>query len=129
MDRRLKKIRTFIEKEFSKDDFFIWDEKKWEAVEVFNQVNFAVDKGEFMVSFYSGLDPVTVGWYIRVLHSYGITEFVIMENIYPKFNDNGEFEDMLFGDEADQKFRKDIYEDMKKKIDFIKMIPTAGMKQ
>jgi len=118
-----------MEFEFDNPEMIVHDEKDWQALQFTWEVYFCIDKGELLVSFYSNINPALAGKYIDILHRYGLKGFSLSGNIYPKFNEKNEFEEMFFDDEADQKYHEDVYEDMKKKIDFIKMIPTAGMKQ
>ena len=123
------KIQKMMEFEFDKPEMIVYDEKDWQALQLPREVYFCIDKGELLVSFYSNINPSLAARHIDILHRHGLKDFYLSGNIYPNFNKKSEFQEMLFDDDADQKYYEDVYEDMKKKIDFMRMVPTAGTKQ
>ncbi len=128
MDKRLEKIKKIFEKEYPESDIFVWDEEDWQAFEVMNLVNFCIDKDELLISFYSDVNPSISAGIINMLHWNKMKDFYLSGTIYPNIK-NGEYVDMLFDEEADERYRQIIYEEIRDKIAFAQSAVTFGPKQ
>ena len=128
MDKRLEKIKKVFEKEYEEPDIFVWDEEKWQAFEVMHLVHFCIDEDNLLMSFYSDVNPSISAGIVNMLHWNKIKDFYISENVYPNIK-NGEYVDMLFDEEADERYRQTIYEEIRDKIVFAQSAITFGPKQ
>jgi hypothetical protein len=73
------------------------------------------DDQPICISFYSGCSPAFVAFLIQTLIYSDITDYEIMENIYPDINDDGNCDGLLFGNEANAKYEEMIYKKVRNK--------------
>lgn len=114
MDERLIQIKTIfeIELDMTEDDIFEFEDEKsgWATLELFQEVAFYIIGNRLAISFYSKAGPLFAAVTINTLHKYKIIDFDIYENMYPRFDQNGVFVEMLYGDDADQRYIQDLIE-------------------
>lgn len=121
---KMKKILEIFKKEVDGDDEGYWFNNN-ETFQMFDYMDFVsvtFDPPEknkkdtpICFSFYSGCPPTFAAFLIRALYKHDVTDFEVMENQYPCFDENGIFKEMLFGDEADKKYEEDIYKKVRNK--------------
>ena len=128
MDKRLEKIKIILEKEYETPDIFVWDSDELQALEMMHIVHFLIDSDELLISFYSDIGPFVAARIIQMLYNNKIKDFYLSGTIYPDIK-NGEYIDMLFDDEADERYLQTIYEKRRDAIDFAMRAITYGPKQ
>lgn len=128
MDKRLEKIKQIFEKEYEKPDIFVWDDEDSQALEVINLVHFCIDNNKLLISFYSDVNPSVSAGVVNMLFHNKVKDFYLSGTIYPDIK-NGEYVDMLFDEEADERYLQTIYEERKSAIDFAINAITYGPKQ
>jgi len=111
MNKKLKDIIDVFKKVDSDEkNYMIWDEQKIQAFEYDQSVHILAEDEDIIISFYSNCSPEYSANIIKKLYDEGIKDFCICENIYPDFDKEGEYKEMLFGDEADDRYIKEISE-------------------
>ncbi len=116
MDDRLTKIKELLIGSWDQDeeDFCVWEDKEYQAIEIPWYFNIALMGDNVIgVSFYSNVNPLASANLIKLLCDNNI-QFDIYENLYPLI-ERGEFEDMLFGEEADLRYKGELYKELKQK--------------
>ena len=119
MNKIMTKVFEIFKKEIEEDEkyYIITDEPKFQMFDYMDIVSIGAEDPEneecpIMVSFYSSCYPAFAGNIIRTLMENEVTDFDIMENLYLDFDENDICQGMLFGDEADQRYREDIYNEI-----------------
>ena len=127
MDKRLEKIKTILEKEYENPDIFVWDNDDFQALEMMHIVHFCIDNDKLLISFYSNISPFESAGIVLMLFNNKIN-FYLSGTIYPDVK-NGEYIDMLFNEEADERYLQEIYEKRRDAINFAMRAITYGPKQ
>jgi hypothetical protein len=122
---KMKKIIDIFKKEVDGEDDSYWFADTDNDFQMFDYMDLvsvsfdppAKNKKDTPVclTFYSGCPPTFASFLTRVLYKNGVTDFEVMENQYPCFDENGHFKDMLYGDEADDKYEEGIYKKVRNK--------------
>jgi hypothetical protein len=123
---KMKKVLDIFKKYIDSDESSYWyNDKNDDKFQIFDYMDFVsitfdpVSKNKkdnpVCFSFYSGCPPTFAAYLVRTLYKHGITDFEVLENQYPSFDENGVFKDMLFGDEADEKYEENIYKRVRNK--------------
>ena len=128
MDKRLEKIKTILEKEYENPDIFVWDNDDLQALEMMHIVHFCIDNDKLLISFYSNISPFESAGIVLMLFNNKIKDFYLSGTIYLDIK-NGEYIDMLFNEEADERYLQEIYEKRRDAINFAMRAITYGPKQ
>ena len=117
MELILDRIKAIFKKEFGfTEENYSELDGEIKAVVFYSIVVFVVEKGKLLISFYSGTEPFLVVQIIQCLYNNNIKEVEVMQNVYDDIKD-GEVVGMLFGEEADDRYYQEVYEEMKEKDD------------
>jgi hypothetical protein len=108
-EKLLEVIDLFdCEYDLGDDDLNVFENEDFCSVAYFGDIYFWMEGDTLALSFYSGTHPVAAAEYIRTLYEGGIDQFDIFENIHVVTKD-GEYVEMLFGDEADKRYELEKY--------------------
>lgn len=113
-----KKVLDIFKKEIDEDESNYCinvDDDKFQMFDYLDYANFTLDivddekNAPICISFYSGCPLAFAAYLTKVLIKNGIDDFIISENVYLDFDEEGICQGMLFGDEADARYEEDIY--------------------
>jgi hypothetical protein len=122
MHAKMEKIMELLKMKDSNEDSFyiIEDNDNFQSFDYMDFACFSMNvenpkETKVCISFYSNCDPWMSANIIRHLMRNKFNSFEICENMYLEFNDEGICTETYFGIEADEKYKEDIYEEIRDK--------------
>jgi hypothetical protein len=116
---KIAQIKRIVKKHWKihKDECVEWNENDFSIFELIGFVQVAIGEDEdgeeeIGISFYRNAKPDEVANFIKILCDEGVP-FVVYENIYPMIDSTGKFKRMLFGNDTNLQYAKDIFNSMR----------------